>query len=417
MKKNAIRFFYQPLFNQLCNLFECKMEIFENALSKVVTSVQQSNKVEIVSLWDSLGRILATNVLSDMDMPPFNKSAVDGYACRKADIAHNLKVLEVIAAGQFPTKRIDSNTCSKIMTGAPVPEGADCILMVEGVVEVDAETIRFNGNDTKTNIAIRGEDIKKGNVALTRGVCIEPTHIAIMAAVGLTQVRVALKPIVSILITGNELVEPENTPVGSQIRNSNGHQLVAQVIKSGASPNYFGIVADTMEATQQAIANALAISNVLVLTGGVSMGDFDYVPGVLKSMGVDIIFKSIAVQPGKPTLFGIKGNKVIFGLPGNPVSSLFQFEMLVKPAILKLMGAETPVTPSIKLPIAFDFFRKRNERLGLIPAYINASGEVEPVKYHGSAHIFALSNVNALVFAPIGVTNFTKGELVDVRQL
>jgi molybdopterin molybdotransferase len=410
-------FFINLFLTNFANLFGYKMEILENALNKVVARVRQSNEIIEVPLWESLGRILATDIFSDMDMPPFNKSAVDGYACRKVDIHHNLKVLEVIAAGQFPTQSIEPNTCSKIMTGAPVPVGADCILMVEEVVEVDAETIRFTGSDTKTNIAIRAEDIKKGNIALAKGVRIEPTHIAIMAAVGLTKVSVAQKPIVSILITGNELVEPKNIPVGSQIRNSNGHQLVAQVINSGASPNYVGIIADTKEETHKAIVNALSISNVLVLTGGVSMGDFDYVPDVLKSMGVDIVFKSIAVQPGKPTLFGMMGDKVIFGLPGNPISSLFQFEMLVKPAILKLMGAAAPVASSFKLPLALGYARKRNERLGLIPAFINANGEVEPIKYHGSAHIFALTNVNALFFAPIGVSEFKKGELVDVRQL
>jgi molybdopterin molybdotransferase len=393
------------------------MEQFESAINKIVSGVVSLSETVVVSLWDSLGRVLAIDIKSDMDMPPFNKSSVDGYACRKNDIRSSLKVLEVIAAGQFPTKRIEPNTCSKIMTGAPVPEGADCILMVEDIVENTDGTVRFTGNDSKSNISKKGEDIRNGDLALAKGTNINPSHVAILAAVGVTKVTVARKPVVSILITGNELVEAENTPTGSQIRNSNGHQLVAQVLKCGATPNYVGIVIDTKEATQSAIENALAKSDVVVLTGGVSMGDFDYVPEVLKTIGVNIIFRSVAVQPGKPTLFGMLGKKVVFGLPGNPISSLFQFELMAKPAILKLMGAANPTDTSITAIIANDYSRKRAERFGLIPAFINSNGEVEPVNYHGSAHIFALSKVNAVIFAPIGVLGFKKGELVDVRQL
>ncbi len=393
------------------------MEQFESAIDKIVRSLVPIGEEEVVSLWDSLGRVLAVDIKSDMDMPPFNKSAVDGYACRKADAYSNLKVLEVIAAGQFPTKAIEPNTCSKIMTGAPVPEGADCILMVEDIVENTDGTVRFTGHETKSNISKKGEDIRNGDNALVAGTIINPSHIAILAAVGVTKVAVTRKPVVSILITGNELVEAQNIPTGSQIRNSNGHQLVAQALKSGAIPNYVGIVIDTKEATQNAIENVLAKSDVVVLTGGVSMGDFDYVPEVLRTIGVNIIFQSVAVQPGKPTLFGMMGKKVVFGLPGNPISSLFQFELMTKPAIRRLMGATNPVDVSIKVPIANDFYRKRSERFGLIPAFINCNGEVEPVSYHGSAHIFALSKVNAVIFAPVGVLGFKKGELVDVRQL
>lgn len=393
------------------------MEQFESALNKVISNINTFSQTEVVSLWESLGRVLAIDIVSDMDMPPFNKSSVDGYACRKVDTQSNLKVLEVIAAGQFPTKRIEPNTCSKIMTGAPVPEGADCILMVEEIIENTDGTIRFTGSDSKSNISKKGEDIRNGDLALAAGTIINPSHVAIMAAVGVAKVTVACKPVVSILVTGNELVETEVTPTGSQIRNSNGHQLVAQVLKCGATPNYVGIVIDTKQATQSAIENALAKSDVVVLTGGVSMGDFDYVPEVLETIGVNIIFKSVAVQPGKPTLFGILGKKVVFGLPGNPISSLFQFELMVKPSIRKLMGAANPSDDCFKIPIANDYTRKRAGRFGLIPAFINCNGEVEPVSYHGSAHIFALSKVNAVIFAPVGVLGFKKGELVDVRQL
>lgn len=390
---------------------------FENALARVLEHSLPLQRVEEVALWDSLGRVLAANVFSDMDMPPFNKAAVDGYACRRSDIAQNLTVAEVIAAGESPQLPILAGTCSKIMTGAPVPQGADCILMVEEVVENSDGTIRFTGSDTKSNIAPQGEDIRKGALVLNAGICIAPSHMAMLAATGVTRVVVAQKPSVAVLVTGNELVEPQQLPTGSQIRNSNGHQLVGQIARCGGLPNYVGIIDDSKEATRRAVESALASSDMVILTGGVSMGDFDYVPEVLKNLGVEIVFKSIAVQPGKPTLFGRLKSKLVFGLPGNPVSSLFQFEMLVKPAIRKLMGASKPLDFSIKLPLATDYTRRRNDRLGLVPAFINENGEIEPVNYHGSAHIFALSQVNAVFFAPIGATHFKKGELVDVRQL
>ncbi len=390
---------------------------FENALARVLEHSLPLKRVEEVALWHSLGRVLAANVFSDLDMPPFNKSAVDGYACLRTDISQNLTVTEVIAAGELPQLSIVPGSCSKIMTGAPVPQGADCILMVEEVVENSDGTIRFLGTDTKSNIAPQGDDIRKDELVLNAGTFIAPSHMAMLAAVGVSQVVVSQKPIVSVLVTGNELVEPQYKPQGSQIRNSNGHQLVGQIDRCGGLPNYVGIIDDSKEATCRAVESALASSDIVILTGGVSMGDFDYVPEVLKNLGVEIVFKSIAVQPGKPTLFGKLNRKLVFGLPGNPISSLFQFEMLVKPAILKLMGASKPLDFSIKLPLATDFTRRRNDRLGLVPAFINLNGEIEPVNYHGSAHIFALSQVNAVFFAPIGAEHFKKGELVDVRQL
>jgi molybdopterin molybdotransferase len=392
------------------------MVTLEFALSTVINKIAPLNQSEIVPLWESIGRILAVDVVSDINMPPFDKSAVDGYACRKDDLAKTLSVVEVIAAGKMPTKSIEAGTCSKIMTGAPIPKGADCVIMVEEVKEVSEDEISFTGTYIKTNIAPFAEDIKVNDIVLKKGLCIEPQHIAILAAVGGSHVIVSEKPTVSILITGDELVETDVKPKMGQIRNSNGHQLYAQIINAGAIPVYNGIVDDTIDATRNAIATALEKSNIVVLTGGVSMGDFDYVPSVLKELGVELLFQTIAVQPGKPTIFGVKGNKLVFGLPGNPVSSLFQFDILVRSAIKCLMGASKPTKDIIQIPLASDYKRKRSERLALIPATINSLGEVEPVNYHGSAHIFALAKANAMIIVPIGVDSINKGEIVNVRQ-
>lgn len=387
------------------------------AISTVLQNSKARMSTETVSLWESIGRVLAVDVTSDINMPPFHKSAVDGYACRNIDLGQPLRVVEVIPAGHMPQKEVTRGTCSKIMTGAPVPNGADCVIMVEEVEVINDTTIQFTGKYSKTNIARFAEDVKTGDVVLNMGTVIEPQHIAILASVGVSKVVVATKPKVSILITGDELVEVDKKPINSQIRNSNGHQLYAQVIRAGAIPIYGGIVEDTLESTRNAIAKALTDSNIVVLTGGVSMGDFDFVPNVLTDLGVDIKFQTIAVQPGKPTLFGVKGDKLVFGLPGNPVSSLFQFDLMVRSAVLSLMGATKPAKSLLKMPLASDFSRKRAERLALAPARINAQGEVDFLDYHGSAHIFSLAQAQVMVIIPIGVNKLSKGDLVDVRPL
>lgn len=393
------------------------MVSLDTAIRIVEQSVTALSAEERVTLTDSLYRVLAHDVVSDINMPPFRKTAVDGYACRAADLDIPLSVIEVIAAGTVPHKNIIQGTCSKIMTGAPIPNGADCVIPVEDTEILPDGTIRFTGNKPKSNICELGEDIKIGESPLGQGALIKPQHIAIMAALGCHSPIVSVRPKVSILPTGDELVEPTEIPQGSKIRNSNGHQLIAQVISAGAIPIYHGIVGDTEEVTEKAIARALTESDVVVLTGGVSMGDFDYVPRIMERLGVKILFDSIAVQPGKPTTFGVAGNKLIFGLPGNPVSSFIQFEFLVKPALLMMMGCNTPYAPIYRLPLANDYSRKRAERLGLFPVILNTNGEVEPLEYHGSAHIFALARANGIASIALGVKEMKKGELVDVRSI
>lgn len=390
---------------------------FQEAYNIVVSKTNPLGKTEAVALSQSTGRILLQDVISDINMPPFRKTAVDGYACRMSDIDGSLEIIEVIPAGVMPTKTIGKGQCSKIMTGAPIPSGADCVLMIEDTRIIDENHIELIGKSTKANICELGEDIRIGDLSIEKGITILPKHIAIMAALGCHRPTVAVKPIVSILPTGDELVEPNIKPTGSQIRNSNGHQLISQVINCGAEPLYNGIVGDTKEATYKAISEALEKSDVIILTGGVSMGDFDFVPEIMERLGIQIHFDSVAVQPGKPTTFGTKGNKLIFGLPGNPVSSFIQFELLVKPSLLKMMGISNLNPHQIKAPMGVEYRRKRAERLALVPVFISEQNEVFPVEFHGSAHIFALAKANGIIAVPIGVDRIDKGDLVDVRPI
>lgn len=372
-------------------------------------------ETEKIDFIDSVGRILAEDVTSDIEMPPFDKSSMDGYACRRADVDNTLEIIEIIPAGKTPTKEIGPNQCAKIMTGAPVPKGADFIAMVEYAEEIDGNFVKINKTTQRNNISYRAEDVKIGQVVLQKGIKIEPQHIAVFASVGYTHVLVTKQPRVAIISTGDELVEPHQKPGISQIRNSNGYQLITQVKSCGAIANYIGIADDTPEDTFSKVSKALSENDLVLLTGGVSMGSFDFVPEVLKKAGIEILFDSIAVTPGKPTTFGVAGKKLCFGLPGNPVSSFIQFELLVKPLIYKLMGLDFQPL-DIQMPIGIEYKRKKADRKAYIPVFIK-DGEVFPVEYHGSAHIHALSFAHGIIAFPIGVDTLLKGETVHVRQI
>lgn len=371
---------------------------------------------EYIQFNDSCNRILAEDIKSDIDMPPFNRSAVDGYACHRTDLKYELEMIEVIRAGRVPLKKVGKNQCSKIMTGALVPEGCDTVFMVEESENLVNGMIRFTGTEPKVNISMKGEDVRQGDIVLNQNKFIQPQDLAVMASVGHTRVLVKTKPVVGIISTGDELVDPSEKPDTSQIRNSNAYQLVAQVTRAGGSAINYGIAPDNESVTYQIIENAIKESDVIIITGGVSMGDFDFVPSVLRQTGVKILFDRVNVQPGKPTTFGIHSDALIFGLPGNPVSSFIQFEMLVRPLINKMMGYDwKPVQH--KFPMATTYERKSADRLGFIPVFINKDLEVVPVEFHGSAHIAALSTTDGIISINQGTTSLKKGEIVNVRQI
>jgi molybdopterin molybdotransferase len=390
------------------------MITYEEALEIVLRNTYLLDK-ETVQIQETIGRALAEDVFSDINMPTFNRSAVDGFACRRADLGQPLEVIETVRAGLFPQKVIGPGQCTRIMTGAPVPEGADCVIMVEETEEKAGAGILFRGSNTKTNISLLAEDVREGDCVLQAGTMIAPQHIAIMAAVGYVNPLVYKKPLVSVIATGDEIVEPHLKPGISQIRNSNGLQLVAQVVKAGAEGVYAGVAPDNEDDTMRFVTQALEQSDVVLLTGGVSMGTYDFVPRILEKAGIEILFRTISVQPGKPTVFGIKGNKRIFGLPGNPVSSFTIFEILVKPMLWKMMGITDPVRNMI-LTFGGHYQRKRGDRMQWLPVKIKA-GKVYPLEYHGSAHIFALADADAIAAVPLNITELKEGDLIDVRPV
>ncbi|MCP4262096.1 MAG: molybdopterin molybdotransferase MoeA [Planctomycetes bacterium] len=391
------------------------MLTFEEALRTVLDSAQclGSERIDITL---AINQILAEDVKSDMDMPPFNKSAMDGYACRRADLANELEVVETIPAGYTPTKSIEPNQCAKIMTGASVPQGADCVVMVEFTENPTDSTVRFVGEDTSDNICQKGEDIKAGQVVLPKGTRIRPQHIAVLASVGCAQPVVSKRPRVGILATGDELVQPECRPGPSQIRNSNSFQLAAQVESMGAVAKNYGIAKDTDKAIDNMFKEAVEENDVVLVSGGVSMGDYDLVPGIFRQNKIDLLFEKVAIKPGKPTVFGVSENIYCFGLPGNPVSTFILFELLVKPFLYKLMCYDYK-SIAVKMPLAESFKRKKVDRQTWIPVAFTNSGLLKPVSYHGSAHINALCIADGLISIGVGVEEIEKGTIVPVRLI
>ncbi len=390
-----------------------EMILFEEAL-EIISKSAVPLASEKIKLEECLGRVLASDVFSDMDMPPFDKSAVDGYACRRDDLQNELKVLETIPAGKSPTRFIGPGECSKLMTGGMLPKGADTVIMVEDVEITGTDTIRFMAPKTASNFCFKAEDIRRDEKVLTKGTQIRPQEIAILASVGCAFTEVYKQPRIGIISTGDELVEPSETPAESQIRNSNAYQLMAQAKLADCSPRYFGIARDTEKETLQIIEQAGAESDIVILTGGISAGDFDFVPAVIQQAGYEIKFRQLAVQPGKPVIFATREGKYLVALPGNPVSSFVQFEMLVKHLIQIVTGNEGK-PKQVKVPMGADYTRKRTTRKAFFPVTFSSEGTVMPTEYHGSAHIHSYIHADGIVTIEIGETEIKKGSLVNVR--
>ncbi|MBD3265575.1 molybdopterin molybdenumtransferase MoeA [bacterium] len=386
---------------------------FADAETIVLSHAKIQGK-ETIPIEQSINRILAADVVSDIPMPPFPKSIRDGYACRREDLNGELKLVETVHAGQIPQKRLNKNECAKIMTGAMVPEGADCVVMVEQTETVATNTIRWTAQNTDDNIAKAGEDIQIGDRVLSKGERITPPQLAVLSAVGCTHPVVFQQPKVGILETGDELVPPEQKPGPSQIRAGIRYPLQAQIEAVNGIVDYYGIAKDNESSLENALKYAGNANQVVLVAGGVSMGDLDLVPGIVARNGFDILFDAVAVQPGKPTTFAVNGEIVIIGLPGNPVSSMVQFELLVKPFLYAMQGFSysPPVT---RLPLVEAIERKATDRESWLPARITDNGYIQPLEYHGSAHVNALCHSHGLISLPVGVTRREKNAYVNIR--
>jgi molybdopterin molybdotransferase len=386
-----------------------------------------------ISLGESLGRTLAEDIASDIDSPPYNKSMVDGYAVRASDLANGraeLEVIEEIMAGAVPTRPIAVGTCSRIMTGAPIPEAADAVVMQEQTERLTSRPTRVRINDERfragQNILSRGVAMHLGDVVLRSGRPIRPAEIALLAEVGRAEVLAIPAPRVAVLSTGNELVSAAERPTAGQIRNSNGPMLVAAVQQAGALPVNLGIARDEPDELRERLGMGLK-ENVLVISGGVSTGVLDLVPGLVAELGVRQVFHRIRMKPGKPLWFGASNDTLVFGLPGNPVSSFVCFELFVKPALTSLAGREEQVTRRIATAKLAAEFAHRGNRPTFQPAILEApvgdreSGDggrlVTPLPWAGSADLRGLVDANALIIFPAGDRTFAADETVEVLRL
>jgi molybdopterin molybdotransferase len=390
------------------------MITFEKAL-EIVLAQDAVLATEPIPLSAALGRILARDVVSDIDIPPAGLSAMDGFACRKVDIDKPLKVLETISAGHIPGRQVGPGECSRIMTGAVLPAGADCVVMVEHTRENNGTVCvtRKSGSD---NIRHAAEDVHKGDIVIRKGTLITPAIIAVLATAGQNEAPAYKQPKVGIIATGDELVEPAKVPGAAQIRNSNSYQLCSQTLSCGCLQNYYGIAPDTAGATETIIKKALAESDVLLISGGVSAGDFDFVPETLQKLGVEIKFAGVSMKPGKPALFGIAGKKAIFGMPGNPVSTFVVFELFVRPFLLKCMGHRyQPLI--VRARLSETLSRKKVDRMEFVPVRFDGDGSVICPEYHGSAHIHSYVSAQGMMCIPEGTDRIDQGSEIQIRIL
>jgi molybdopterin molybdotransferase len=375
----------------------------------------------------ALGLVLAADVASDMDMPPHDKSMMDGYAVRCMDLSEGrgvLRVVEEIAAGQVPRHAVGPGEASRIMTGAPIPPGADAVVMVERTRTLDGGRVQVEDRPPEPgqNILPRGREMRAGEVVLPAGSVLRPAEIGLLATVGRTSARLVPTPLVAVLSTGDELVEPPAVPGSGQIRNSNGPMLVALAARAGVAAVSLGIARDHLDSLRPLVEEGLEAA-VLVLSGGVSAGVHDLVPGVLAEAGVAAHFHKVAMKPGKPVFFGSRDGggrrTLVFGLPGNPVSTLACFALFVRPALRRLGGHPDAGPRTVPAVLAEDF-PYRTDRPTYHPARLEvtpAGWRVRPVPWFGSADLRGLTRADALLPLPAGDHRHRAGEAFDVIVL
>ena len=389
------------------------MITLEQAYS-IINSIVFKLEAEQIGLSQSIGRILSTSIIADIDQPPFNKSAMDGYACKRSDLSGLLSSIGVIAAGSDSMKPLLDGQCYRIFTGACVPEGADCVIMQEDTQVETSGKIKFLKESTKTNICYQGEDLKKGEIALSEGTCIKPQHLSIMASYGVVKPYVYKKLKVAVVCTGSELVEPNMTPAGSQIRNSNAAQLLGQLVTANVDTVYMGIVKDNSNDLNNALLPLIGNFNIILVTGGASVGDFDLVPDAFNAIGATRHFSALNIQPGKPILYATQGNTHLIGLSGNPVSSFLQYLLVVAPLVAKLSGNSVVLPRVANATIANSLTRKKGNRQLFIPVKFNSNGLAESLPFNGSAHIGALATAQGFAVMDAETTEIKEMDNVKV---
>ena len=390
---------------------------------EIVTSVTAKHAkpdwmpAESVALHEAVSRILREPVDADADSPPFDKAIRDGFAVRFEDVQNvpvELKIVGESRAGAGSNVPVGGGECCEIMTGAPLPEGANAVVMVEHSERVSPAVVRIL-KTVRQNVGLlrRAAEAHKDDRLLEPGKRLGISDIAVLATAGKARVLVSKRPRVAIIATGDELVGLTETPASGQIRNSNGYMLFAQCALEGAEPELLGIARDNLEDLREKIRRGLEY-DILLVSGGVSMGKNDLVENVFAEFGVEVFFEKIAMKPGKPTVFGYCGKTYVFGLPGNPVSTMVAFRMFVRPVILSLLHASDVdaklLEAIVEAPATCD-----PERVALVPAFVrfsNGSYRIKTAPWKGSSDLAGLSRANALIIIPRREGALQPGEMV-----
>ena len=390
----------------------------DEALDRVLARISPLDPTE-VGLLDALGAVLAEDAVADRDVPPFRNSAMDGYAVRGADVAQagvRLRVVGQVGAGSIPDRRVESGEAMRIMTGAPMPEGADTVVRVEDTDNgVDVVTIN---TATPHGVAVRraGEDLRRGEVVLARGTLLRHAEIGVLASIGKAKVSVIRRPNVAVLSTGDELVDITDEPGPGKIRDANRYSIAAAVRSTGSAAFELGIARDSADDLRHALGNA-AFGDLVVTSGGVSVGDHDHVKPVVDAMG-QMDFWSIAIRPGRPLAFGElrtkRGAVPIFGLPGNPVSALVTFELFVRPALLKMAGRTKLQRPRAQARLLDRIEKPSGLRMFARAIYDAEAGSVRSTGAQGSGILRSMSLANCLIDLPEPLTVAEPGDTVTV---
>jgi molybdopterin molybdotransferase len=395
--------------------FETARQIVQDQIARLVAWPPGT---ETIDLEQAAGRVLATPAKADRDYPPFNRSARDGFAVIAADVAKTparLRLIGQTRAGEPSRFRLQPGETVEIMTGAPGPEGADAVVMVEHSSR-DGDYVTLEQSlPAGRNLILQGSEARAGSAVLEAGTALDYRQIALLAAVGQSRVAVYRRPRVAILSTGDEVVGLEATPEPFQIRNSNAYSLAAQVRRRGGEPVVLPVAPDETARTRELIEQGLQ-SDLLLLSGGVSMGKFDVVELVLQELGAEFFFTQVAIQPGKPLVFGRVGSTPVFGLPGNPISTMVTFEVFAHIALDRLAGRGDSPLPFMQARLGSDFQHKPVLTRFLPAVLAGDYGEatVNPVKWQGSGDLAAAAQANCYLVAAAGRASWKAGEWISI---
>ncbi len=396
----------------------------EEALDKVLSHIKPLG-FEKVSILEALGRVIVEDIYANRDIPPFDNSGMDGYAVRSEDIQNaslnhpvHLEVIADLPAGFVSKKGLEEGKAIRIMTGASIPKGADTIVPVEDTNQEEKFVSIFEPVPLGGYIRKAGEDVRKGECVISRGDSIRSAEVGMLASVGRSFVSVFQRPLVAILCTGEELVDVDGNLEGVKIVSSNSYTLAAQVKDCGAIPIQLGIARDRKEEIKEKLLQGIR-SDVLISSAGVSVGDYDFVKEALSELGMEMIFWRVAMKPGKPVVFGLLQGKPVFGLPGNPVSSMVSFEQFVRPSLLKMMGHRQLFRPVIEAILKEDI-RKRPGRRHFLRAFVSFEKEeyfVTLTGAQGSGILKSMVKANGLVVIPEDRELVKAGDKVKVQLL